>query len=285
MFKLTTIEDWLAQSEGEVPNLREGCEKRIVWAGHPAEKTAMSVVFIHGFSVSSGELWPLPDLVAKGLSANLFYTRLRGHGQDGAAMADTTLAQWQEDVTEALEIAHTLGDDVLVIACSTGCTLATLALAGRAQVKGLVQISPNYRLAHRVAQFLLDLPLSETWAPLIAGKTRSFPVKNKAHGQFWTTSYPSKAAHPMACAVRAARRADLGRVMVPTLACVNQADQVVHAASTGKTLMRWGGDVTRLPLIQTTDDDPMGHIMAGDVFSPNQTGPLAKRITDWAKRL
>jgi hypothetical protein len=73
--------------------------------------------------------------------------------------------------------------------------------------------------------------------------------------------------------------------MVPTLACVNQADQVVHAASSGKTLMRWGGDVTRLPLIQTADDDPMGHIMAGDVFSPNQTGPLAKRITDWAKRL
>jgi len=25
----------------------------------------------------------------------------------------------------------------------------------------------------------------------------------------------------------------------------------------------------------------MGHVMAGDVFSPNQTAPLARRILDW----
>jgi hypothetical protein len=29
----------------------------------------------------------------------------------------------------------------------------------------------------------------------------------------------------------------------------------------------------------------MGHVMVGDVFSPNQTAPLAQRIIDWARDL
>jgi hypothetical protein len=35
-------------------------------------------------------------------------------------------------------------------------------------------------------------------------------------------------------------------------------------------------------LIQGPLDDKEGHVMAGDVFSPNQTAPLAQQIIDWA---
>ncbi|MDD4273595.1 MAG: hypothetical protein PHG14_07705 [Desulfobacter postgatei] len=41
----------------------------------------MCEVYIHGFSATRKETAPLSDLVAKTLNANLFYTRLSGHGR------------------------------------------------------------------------------------------------------------------------------------------------------------------------------------------------------------
>ena len=65
-FDLETLDAHLAQSEARVGDIRDGCAKRIDWAQGRA-KTPISVVFVHGFSASCGELWPLPDLVAKEL--------------------------------------------------------------------------------------------------------------------------------------------------------------------------------------------------------------------------
>ncbi|TIL79433.1 MAG: alpha/beta hydrolase, partial [Mesorhizobium sp.] len=80
---------YLAREEAAVPNIRDGLEKEIIWANPMVHaKTPLAIVYIHGFSASKGEVRPLPDDVADELDANLFYTRLTGHGQDGAAMAE-----------------------------------------------------------------------------------------------------------------------------------------------------------------------------------------------------
>ena len=281
LFDLSTIAADLAQAEAQVPALRPGCEKRIVWAGRPATKTAVSVLYIHGFSATGEELRPLPDLVAEGLGANLHFTRLSGHGQDGPAMGRATFAAWIRDVAEAIAIAQTIGDEVIIIGCSTGCTLATHALAGGAQVKAMVHISPNFGLRHRAVQCLLDLPGARHWAKYIAGRERSFPAINDAHAKYWTISYPTKAVYAMADAVRATRRAALSQIRAPALFCFNEDDQVVHPDKIRATMRRWGGPVAEVKLIQTPDDDAMGHVMAGDVFSPGQTLPLARRILAW----
>lgn len=281
MFELATLDATLAAAEAQVPQLRAGCEKAVIWAGEAGQRSDVAVVFLHGFSASRGELSPLPEIVASGLGANLFLTRLDGHGQDGAAMARATFANWQADVDEALQIAQLLGRETLVIGCSTGCTLATIALAQGARMKGLVQVSPNYGLAHRIAQMLLDAPYSRYWGHLIAGRTRRFPVQNDAHVLYWTTTYPTVATAPMGEAVRAARSAALEAITTPTLLAYNPADQVVSARRITQTMARWGGPVTKHLLTQTPMDDTMGHVMAGDAFSPNQTVPLATRITNW----
>lgn len=285
MRDLATIEAELAASEAQVPNLRPGCEKRIVWAGEAAGKTAFSVLFIHGFSASPEEIRPLPDLVAADLGANLHFTRLTGHGQDGAAMGTATLAAWQADVAEALEIAQAIGEKVIIIGCSTGCTLATLAFAEGATAHAMIHVSPNFGLSHKLAQTLLDLPKARAWGHLLAGKERSFPAQSEAHAAFWTLTYPTKAVYVMADAVRAARDADLAKITTPALFCYNEADQVVSARETAKVIRRWGAPVATYLFQQGPDDDDMGHIMAGDVFSPNQTGPAVARILSWLKDL
>ncbi|MDX8348257.1 alpha/beta fold hydrolase [Cognatiyoonia sp. IB215446] len=283
MLELDGIEAQIAAEEAQVPGLRPGCARRIVWSGDPAVKTSVAVLYIHGFSASPEELRPLPDLVGKGLGANLYFTRLTGHGQDGAAMATATLDAWRQDVADAVAVVCALGDEVILMGCSTGCTLATLALAEGLEAKAVIHVSPNFGLRNRAAQFVMDMPFAQHWAHLLAGKTRSYEVISEAHAAYWTTEYPTAAVHPMGDAVRAVHRVDLGQVKVPAFFAYNPADQVVHEADTRKVIARWGGPVTTLLLEQGPDDDLMGHVMAGDIFSPRQTEPLAEKILAWVK--
>ena len=285
MVDCADIDAWLAAREAEVPNLRDGCSKSIVWAGKAGVQTDIAVLYIHGFSATGHELRPLPDLVAMGLNANLHFTRLTGHGQDGAAMGDATFAAWRADVDEALMVANTIGKRVLVIGCSTGCTLAVDALVRGAQISGLVCISPNFGLFNKVAQLLLDLPLAKYWGPLVAGRTRSFDPINDGHAAYWTTHYPTRAVFPMGEAVRAVRRADLSQVRTPAMFAFNISDQVVSAAATQNVIDRWAGRMTVHGIMQGPADDAMGHVMAGNVFSPGQTKPLAAAILRWFGRL
>lgn len=285
MHDLANIEAALAAAEAQVPHLREGCEKRIVWSGAPATKAPACLLYIHGFSATGEELRPLPDLVAKELGANIHFTRLTGHGQSGDAMGKATLSDWRRDVAEAIVIAETLGDEVIIMGCSTGCTLATLALAEGAQAKAMIHVSPNFGLRHRGVQTLLDLPGSRHWSKYVAGRSRSFEPISEAHAAYWTVTYPTEAVHVMADAVRAVRKADLSVISAPALFCYNDADQVVHPEDTQKVITRWGAATDTVALEQTAADDEMGHVMAGDVFSPGQTAPLARQILAWLQRL
>lgn len=283
MIDITTLDAELAASEAQVRGLRPGCHKRVIWADASGVKTQMALLYIHGFSASPEEIRPLPDLVAQSLGANIYFTRLTGHGQDGAAMAQASLADWQRDVSAAVAIAQMIGDEIILMGCSTGCTLATLALAQGVTARTVIHISPNFGLTDRRAQWLLDMPGSQYWGHLLAGSTRSFAPINAAHAANWTTQYPTQAVHPMGQAVRAVRRADLSAVQTPAYFAYNTADQVVRAKDTSAVMDRWGGPVQPDFLVQGPDDDASGHVMAGDVFSPRQTAPLAARIADWLK--
>ncbi|WP_157058970.1 alpha/beta fold hydrolase [Loktanella sp. 5RATIMAR09] len=282
---LATIEATLASAEAQVPNLRAGCEKQIIWAGAPATRTQMAVLYIHGFSATGQELRPLPDLVADALGANLHFTRLTGHGQDRDAMGRATLADWRRDVAGAMAIAQTLGEEVIVMGCSTGCTLATLALAEGMQVKAMVHVSPNFGLRNRTVQRVLDLPAARHWAKYVAGATRRIEPINADHAAYWTLNVPIAAVHVMADAVRAVRNADLAVIQTPALFCFNEGDQVVHPDDTRQVIARWGCDTDVVTLAQMPADDAMGHVMAGDVFSPGQTDLLARQIIAWVQGL
>nr|WP_245497472.1 MULTISPECIES: hypothetical protein [unclassified Mesorhizobium] len=99
-----------------MPDIRDGLEKEIIWANPMIHaRTPLSIVYVHGFSASKGEVRPLPDEVADQLDTNLFYTRLTGHGQGGAAMADGSVNAWINDYAEALAIGRAIGDKVIVI--------------------------------------------------------------------------------------------------------------------------------------------------------------------------
>lgn len=290
---LKDLETWLATREAAVGGVRAGCAKQVVWADGP-NKAPVSIVYIHGFSATAAEVRPLPDMVAEGLGANIFFTRLTGHGQDGAAMGRARLPHWEADVEEALAIGASMGDEVIVMGCSTGCTLLTSALArgakganvkNGAQIKGIVHLSPNFGLRNWFAQTLLQMPGVRKWGPLLAGRERAFDPISTEHTAYWTVKYDTQAVFTMADAVRAAIASPIETIQTPAYFAFGETDKVVSPSKTRSAMARWAGPVQVDILEQGPKDDAMGHVMAGDVFSPQQTAPLAGRIIAWAKAL
>ncbi|MCO5164330.1 MAG: alpha/beta hydrolase [Mesorhizobium sp.] len=277
---------YLAASEAKVANIRPGLAKEIVWA-YPASraKTPLSIVYIHGFSASKGEVRPLPDKVAAALGANLYFTRLTGHGQDNAAMGGASLNDWINDTAEALAVGRAIGEKVIVIATSTGGSLAAYAAAQPSlskDVAALVLISPNFGVQASGAG-LLTGPWGLQIAELMIGNERGFEPANDLQKQFWTYRYPTKATLPMAATVALARRQAYDKVTIPALFIVSDGDQVIKPDEAKAVAAAWGGPHE---LVAVDDPgDPSSHVLAGDALSPKMTEPMAAKIVEWIKSL
>ncbi len=266
--------------------VRPGAEKEIVWAD-PVNRTVtpVAVVYLHGFSATKEEIRPLPDEVARALGANVFFTRLTGHGRDGAALAEATANDWLNDTAEALAIGRALGEKVLVISTSTGGTLAALAAEHpelKGQMDGVVFISPNFGVRTAGAE-LLTAPFAETFVPAIFGEERSWRPENAEHERWWTTSYPTRAVFPVAATVKAAKAAAYQDVRVPALFVFSDADRVVDHRVTRRVAGRWGGGAELVPVTLGASDDPDAHVIAGRILSPGMTAELSARIVAWAR--
>lgn len=278
-------EAYLARNENTVPALRPELAKEIVWADPATKaKTPLAIVYVHGFSASKGEIRPLPDRVASALGANLFFMRLTGHGQNGAAMATGSVNAWVNDYAEALAIARTIGKRVVVIGASTGASLVSYA-ATRPDVFGdvaaLVMVSPNYGVRAAGAD-ILTMPWGAQIARLVIGPERGFEPLNELHATLWTTRYPTEATLPMAALTKLAYEAPVGETRVPALFVFSDNDAVVRAERTREIAAKWGAPHEIVSVDES--GDPSNHVIAGDAVSPQTTEPLATKIIDWLGR-
>lgn len=281
------LDDWLAQRELQFSDIRPGAEKRILWAGDRGARTPLAIVYVHGFSADAQEIRPVPDEVARATGANLFFTRLTGHGRDGAGMGSMSADDWIEDMAEAMAIGRRLGDRVLVMGTSTGATLAAIAATDPELSRGLagtVLVSANFGVQSAGA-FLLDLPLAPVWGPWVAGAEAGFEPINAGHGRHWTTRYPTAAFFPMAALLREARATDWSQAAAPALFLYSPQDRVIDPALIPPVAAAWGGGAEAVAIDLDGDDDPFAHVIAGDILSPGQTERVADIITAWARGL
>lgn len=278
---------YLAEEEAKVGGITPGTEKRIIWAGAKGVQTDIAIVYLHGFSGTSEEIRPVPDLVAKALSANLFYTRYAGHGLDGSRLAGPSVQDWMDDTAEALAIGRRLGKRVIVIATSTGGTMAAEAALQPDMsqgMAGIIFVSPNFGLRPLAAR-LLTMGGVRTWGPIVAGAERCFDPVNGRQKTFWTTCYPTLALLPMAAVARHAGAADYSGVTVPALFLFSDADQVVSPDATRRVAAGWGAPATLLPQVIGPDDDAYNHVITGDILSPSMTAPISFTMIGWIRGL
>lgn len=277
---------YLAREEARVSGIRDGLEKEIIWADPLVHaRTRLSIVYVHGFSASKGEVRPLADEVADQLDANLFYTRLTGHGQDGKAMATGSVNAWINDYEEALAIGRAIGDKVIVIATSTGGSLAAWAASqpGASDgVEAIAFISPNFGVRAKGAD-IVTLPWGRQIVELVNGKERSFTPRNALHEKFWTTRYPMAATLPLVALTQLAYGAPVEKARIPALFIFSDSNKVVLPDRTREVSGRWGAAHELVPVDDTGDPD--NHVLAGDALSPSTTAFLAERIVVWVKAL
>lgn len=282
---LDALEGHLADREARVPRLRPGAAKGIVWADPEAPgPTGLAVVYLHGFSADRHEMEPVPQRVAAALGANLFLTRLTGHGQDGAALGAATAGDWLRDTEEALEVGFLLGERVVVLGASTGATLALWA-AGRERwgdtMAALVLVSPNLGPRDPRTGILL-WPWGGLLARAIVGPERCFQPLNEMQERHWTTCYPTRALLPMMALVEHVRRSDPSRVRAPVLVLYSPDDLVVDARETELLFPALGSDLKRLVIVEETDD-PARHVLAGDILSPSSNEAMVERIVNFVR--
>jgi len=283
MFDIDSIENHIKSSEEATPNLGQNIEKKILWASKPAHKTSLSIVFIHGFSATRAELSPVIENVAKALNANVFFTRLTGHGQDGETLSNATFEDWIDDTKEAINIGKTIGDEVILFGSSTGCSLIHSLLVDLKQIKSVIYVSPNFGPKSYKGHFL-RAPGAKWYISLILGKEHSFTPKNSEHERCWTTRYPTKALFAVKDSVVAASLINHSNIKLPMLFWFSDNDKVISAKDTRRIVSKMGGNVEIFNPILSPKDDPLKHVVLGDILSPTKTDQGVKKILEWIKK-
>lgn len=283
---ITQLDDWIAQGEARFADIRAGNAKGIVWHAGAHVRTPWSVVYLHGFSASRLETAPLAEQVARQLGANLFNSRLTGHGRTAPeAMGEASVQDWLADTLEALHIGQLLGDKVLIIGCSTGATLASwLALRPEGQrIAAHVFLSPNFGPRDKRVN-IINAPWGRQIALSLQGETRSGEPADPREAAAWTTRYPTRALFPMMALVDRVRRADMVAFHTPVLMLYSEQDQTVDPRQIRDVFARIASDDKKVVVVDYSES--LGqHVLAGDILAPEATTRMADSIVSWVRSL
>ena len=283
----SNIDNYLAESErvaADTIPLIPGTEKRVRWfAGR--QPTEYAIVYLHGFSATRQELAPMLDRLADALGANLFETRLAGHGRNSEALVGVTAEEWLDDAAEALAIGASIGKRIILIGASTGATLA-VAMAGHPAMEAVtlqVLMSPNFAPADSRSNWITR-PAGALILRLTAGDMHSFEPRNEEQARYWSTAYPVAAIVEMMRLVDRANARAATSVDHSILTLYSSLDQVVSVAAIRDAVGRMNAADDRV-LDLGTVGDPMNHTLAGRILSPGETDLIVSTIVDYVVEL
>ncbi len=279
------LDAYLAANERRAADgfeLIPGTEKRIRWQV-PGERTEYVVIYLHGFSATRQEMAPVAERIAEKLGANLFETRLRGHGRTSEPLAEVTAEQWLEDGIEALAVGARLGDRIVLIGTSTGGTLA-VALGGHdlmQAVDTIVLMSPNFGV-HDPSSEWLTRPGGPLLARMMVGETRSWTPHNEQQGRYWSTTYPTASLIEMMRLVNYARTRIAEPFNQRVLMFYSPNDLVVSPAASRAAVEQM--DATDKSFVEMEESgDPSNHVLAGNILSPETVEFVTTEVVNYVR--
>ena len=171
-------------------HLKADNEARIVWLNDSLmNKTEYALVYLHGFGASQEEGDPVHTLLAKKFGCNLYLSRLAEHGIDTSeAMLNLTADKLWNSAKEALVIGRQLGKHVILLATSTGATLALKLAAEYEGIKGLILLSPNIAINDPLA-WIANNHWGLQIAHLVKGKYKTTEDTAALEKQYWYNKY------------------------------------------------------------------------------------------------
>lgn len=187
------LEQFVAARESR-HKIKPDNEARIVWADSTRQKTAYSVVYLHGFYASQEEGDPVHENFAKAFGCNLYLARLADHGIDTVdQLVNFTVDRGWAAAKEALAIGKAIGEKVIVMSTSSGGTYAlVLAAEYPDDVFALVNLSPNIRINHPLA-FIGNDPWGLQVGRLVVGGKYYITPPDSVKGKYWYQKFRMEA--------------------------------------------------------------------------------------------
>lgn len=268
---LKKIPAYLAQREAKF-ELRPNNEARVVWAAD-TQKTNVVFLYIHGFSASQGEGDPFHKTIAQRYNANLYLARLAGHGYQKNNLSNYTASTGWESAKEALALASQLGDTLVIMSTSTGCTYALmLAQYFPDKVYGLINLSPNVRVKSGAA-FLLNNPWGQQIANKVIGPVRRVEYEHPAYPQYWDTAYTTKAVVELQSLLETTMlEENFEQINSPTLNCFYYQDEENQDQVVSVEAIRWMHENLGTPTEQKVLAplaEPKNHVLGSPIKSKN----------------
>lgn len=182
------LENYIRNNEA-LHKLKPDNEARIIWNDTLKQKTEYAVVYLHGFSASQEEGDPVHQRFAKKFGCNLYLSRLAEHGIDTIdAMVNLTADKLWNSAKEAFAIGKQLGKQVILMATSTGGTLALKLAAEYPGIAGLILLSPNIAINDPLA-WVANNPWGLQVAHLAKGKYNITDDSAALERQYWYHKY------------------------------------------------------------------------------------------------
>ena len=188
-YGLDELKDWINSQESILDNIKSDNASQPEFYDSIPQKTAYSILYLHGFSASTEEGDPVHRNIARALKANLYLPRLSDHGLiEDEPMLNFTGQKYLDSAKEALAIAKKIGEKVIVISSSTGGTLS-LILGNDPQIAALLLFGPNVEIYDPKSK-LLTLPWGLQIAEwVLGGKYHNMNKITEEKKNYWTIRY------------------------------------------------------------------------------------------------
>ncbi|QFI14746.1 alpha/beta hydrolase [Borrelia sp. CA_690] len=283
------IDNYLLKEELQF-NLEKNTKKEIIW-NKEIQKTKYSVVYIHGFGASKNEIYPVPNNIAKALNANLFFTRLKGHGINNKnAFRGITTQDWLRDIDEAIKIGKLIGDKLILIGTSNGGAASIWASANYPdEINSVVLISPNI-FPYDKRTNLVYYPWGRQIAYLITGGYNKFETKEGKRKEHMTIkSYCSRVQHvdaiiAMMGIVTLLNSYNFDEIKTPLIIAHTPNDHTVDPRRINEFIKNYGGKKKDIPIILLENSD--AHVPIGNQSykSAQNTSYFTKYVVDFINK-
>jgi esterase/lipase len=184
------LENYVRNHESE-HQLKPDNQARIIWADSlNKQPTEFAIVYLHGFSASQEEGYPVHQTIAKKFGCNLYLARLAEHGIDTTdQLINLTADKYWESVKEAYAIGRQLGKKVILMGTSTGATNALHLAAEFPEVYALILLSPNIEINNSNA-WIANNPWGLQIGRYVVGSEEFTPADTSAlYKKFWNSPY------------------------------------------------------------------------------------------------
>ena len=195
---------------------------------------------------------------------------------------------WYVDVQEAFEIGKKIGERIIVVATSFGCTLVSEYLSKNNMndiVLGNIYISPCFGISNWRLK-LSSFYFSKFIYKLFLGEKRVATNRNSEEKKWWSNELPIESIINLELSVEKVWQSDFKKIVVPTIFIFNPKDQLISIKRIKKVSKRWGGDLSIVSLdVSSNVDNKNYHVILGDIKAPTETDFGIQIILGWLNNI